>query len=94
MKYPIRKHGISKVMTAALFASTLLGTTYATSAGSVGPGTHDDVYIDPPTGFAFVKTPAGWKFIRKVDEKSYRDYTDSVEAEKLAARGKSASGKL
>ena len=88
MKYPIRKYAISKLAIAALFASTLLGTVYAASAGNVGPLTHDDVYIDPPTRFAFVKTPAGWKFIRKVDEKSYQDYKDSVDAEKLAARGK------
>lgn len=27
-----------------------------------------DVYIDAPTGFAFVNTPAGWKFTRKVQD--------------------------
>lgn len=82
------KYAIGKVVTAALLASTLLVTAYAASAGSVGPAAHDDVYIDPPTGFAFVKTPAGWKFVRKVDEKSYQDYKDSVEKEKFSARAK------
>ncbi len=29
------------------------------------PGSFD-VYIDKPTGFAFVNTPSGWKFTRNV----------------------------
>ena len=31
------------------------------------PGSFE-VYIDPPTGFAFVHTPGGWKFTRKVPD--------------------------
>lgn len=27
-----------------------------------------DVYVDLPTGFAYIKTPMGWKFIRRLDE--------------------------
>jgi len=33
------------------------------------PGSFD-VYIDQPTGFAFVNTPAGWKFTRQVQDES------------------------
>jgi len=42
------------------------------STGAVAksrPGSFD-VYIDKPTGFAFVNTPAGWKFTRKVQDDS------------------------
>lgn len=50
-------------------------TTYGkhlTSADAVAksrPGSFD-VYIDKPTGFAFVNTPAGWKFTRQVQDDS------------------------
>jgi len=27
-----------------------------------------DVYVDLPTHFAFVKTPAGWRFVRRLDD--------------------------
>ncbi|HSW04835.1 hypothetical protein [Aquabacterium sp.] len=27
-----------------------------------------DVYVDLPTGFAYVKTPVGWRFVRKLDD--------------------------
>lgn len=27
-----------------------------------------DVFVDLPTGFAYVKTPIGWRFVRQLDE--------------------------
>lgn len=43
--------------------------TSAEAVAESRPGSFD-VYIDKPTGFAFVNTPVGWKFTRKVQDDS------------------------
>jgi len=43
------------------------------------PGSFD-VYIDEPTGFAFVHTPYGWKFTRKVPDASSAESTGKLES--------------
>ena len=36
------------------------------------------VFVDPPTGFVFVKMPAGWKFVGKVDHATVASLPASV----------------
>ena len=36
------------------------------------------VFLDPPTGFVFVKLPVGWKFVGKVDPNDVARAPDNV----------------
>lgn len=77
------KNRIARSAAATMLALGLLGVAWTGSAALVtSESTVPDVYIDPPTLFAYVKTPAGWRFVRKVDEKSYRDYKRSAETDR------------
>jgi hypothetical protein len=37
-----------------------------------------DVYVDTPTGFVFVKLPAGWKFVSRLDAAEMARLPDTV----------------
>ena len=56
---------------AALGLSALCVATAAKAHAEPAPQVLPDytVFVDPPTGFVFVKLPAGWKFVGKVDGK-------------------------
>jgi hypothetical protein len=53
----------------ALFAAAVLVAAPAVSqAERVAIAVADyTVFVDPPTGFVFVKLPAGWKFVGKIE---------------------------
>ena len=36
------------------------------------------VFVDPPTGFVFVKMPAGWKFVGKVENATVASLPSNV----------------
>lgn len=37
-----------------------------------------DMFVDPPTGFVFVKMPQGWKFVGKLDAQAMRQLPAGV----------------
>ncbi|RZU02041.1 hypothetical protein [Rivibacter subsaxonicus] len=55
---------LSKLVPALVLAAA---ATLPAHAQRALPSQDFDVYVDLPTGFAFIKTPIGWKFIRKLD---------------------------
>ena len=42
------------------------------------------VFVDPPTGFVFVKLPAGWKFVGKLEPSEVKSLPDTVITSLLA----------
>lgn len=55
-----------KFLTAAATALALLAAPAFAKADRGTPVADYTVYVDTPTGFVFVKLPAGWKFVGKV----------------------------
>jgi hypothetical protein len=60
------------VSAAAVFARGGDHPNVIAEADEVAPASYGPcdyrVFIDEPTGYAFIKTPAGWKFMKKLDD--------------------------
>jgi hypothetical protein len=59
-------------MILALAASPVLAQSAAPQVRNL------DVFVDLPTGFAFVKMPAGWKFVGKLEADELRNLPAST----------------
>jgi hypothetical protein len=59
---------------AALAALSLACVVGPAAAQGTAPQVRTlDIYVDLPTGFTFVKMPAGWKFVGKLDAAQMRE---------------------
>lgn len=56
------------LLATALLAAALAFPAHAEPGDAIQVPVKDfDIYVDPPTGFVFVKLPQAWKFVGKVD---------------------------
>lgn len=56
---------LSRTLVAATLAATALSSAHAQTAPV--PVQDFSVFVDIATGFAFVKTPSGWRFVRQIE---------------------------
>ena len=83
----------------ALVLGALIGAPAEAQAADAVTVNEYDVFVDPPTAFAFITLPTGWKFIGKLDAAQLRDLPPGTltsllpakeEATRLAAGSKPA----
>ena len=78
-----------RIALATTLAIATLGASAATeasvSSAAVGHPEDYKVFIDAPTGYAFVKTPSRWVFTRKVDSTRVAESSAEKRVEKAEA---------
>jgi hypothetical protein len=70
---------------AATEASVSSAAEASKSSAAVGHPEDYKVFIDAPTGYAFVKTPSRWVFTRKVDSARVAESSAEKRVEKAEA---------
>jgi predicted anti-sigma-YlaC factor YlaD len=60
----ILSNTLNRTLLACVLATAALTPAHAETAV---PVEDFSVFVDIPTGFAFVKTPAGWRFVRQIE---------------------------
>ena len=72
-------HTLIAATIVAASSSVFAQATPATSqANAAVPAKNFDVFVDKPTGFTFVKLPAGWKFAGKVSANDMQHLPSTV----------------
>ena len=86
----------------ALMLGALIGSPAEAQTPDAVVVNEYDVFVDPATAFAFIKLPAGWKFIGKLDASQLRNLPPGTltsllppdeDAAKFAAGSKPQAGK-
>ena len=72
----------TSILASIALAIALVATS--SQAQSAAPVKNFDVFVDPPTGFVFVKLPAGWKFVGKLEPSEVKSLPDTVITSLLA----------
>ena len=73
----MKKQLFALIAAAALALPVAAQTAGASEDGSIKVQDFA-VFVDPPTGFVFVKMPVGWKFVGKVDRETVAALPASV----------------